>query len=170
MAVSFDPSQPDQVEAGLIEYLKMIDAAHGEHQRRPLPWVSRVLQHGRLWDAAPAEAHPPRGEQGQCYKNAYSAARTDRLIYCEGWAVPDNECPFPVLHAWLINAQGQALEVTWERPGIAYCGIPFQRLWHLQQSLEQRCYEVCEQINPLIPEDPREWLHPVADKGRQINA
>ena len=109
------------------------------------------------------------------YENSFKMARGDELIYCEGWAVPDTQTftGFPVLHAWVLNADGLVLETTWERPGLAYIGIPVNRYWHFPLAAKYRSPHLCEEINLEIPETTNPcppWVHPVIEKGRPIPA
>jgi hypothetical protein len=46
--------------------------------------------------------------------------RSEDFLYTEGWAVSD--LGIPVEHAWL-TCNGQAVEVTWKNPGLAYYGV-----------------------------------------------
>ena len=87
---------------------------------------------------------------------------------CEGWAVPDN-IPLPIWHAWCINLEGEVLELTWEKPGISYIGIPFQDDWLVETFLNYREYGIGgEACANGFPEDTSEWVHPIQSKGQTI--
>lgn len=76
----------------------------------------------------PAVLSVKRGRMKECYRNATMAAlRQTRLIYCEGYAMPDL-VPIPMEHAWLYDPEaGRVVETTWEQPGLDYYGIAFTR-------------------------------------------
>lgn len=86
----------------------------------PLPPVLKDF----LWMAVPRA----------CFANclAYTLAGPGNLVYCEGYAIVDNQ-PVEHHHAWLADEQtGECYDVTWlgekngPRPGAAYYGIPFR--------------------------------------------
>lgn len=55
-------------------------------------------------------------EPQQCYKNAVLLSQESspaNLMYCEGWGFKPSL--IPLSHAWVCNAQGQALDVTWQK-------------------------------------------------------
>lgn len=62
-----------------------------------------------------------RGEPKQCFYNASIRAMRHGLRYVEGYATSI----IPVHHAWVLDASGKVLEVTWDKPGSAYFGIEF---------------------------------------------
>jgi purine-nucleoside phosphorylase len=35
----------------------------------------------------------------------------------------------PIAHAWLLNSEGEAIDPTWEVPGVAYLGVPLSTKW-----------------------------------------
>lgn len=58
----------------------------------------------------------PCGRMKECYSNAQTLAIHDpSLKYAEGWAVR-MPVPFPVLHAWCVDANGSAVDPTWCAP------------------------------------------------------
>lgn len=68
------------------------------------------------------------GEYGECFDNARVQVREDetRWIYCEGFAICDQQ-PDPVQHAWIFDAlEGQAIEITWppDSTGLIAVGVP----------------------------------------------
>lgn len=158
------------LEQQLIDFLHQSDCLYGHHQG--IPWVRRVLTYGRIFEAAPAEVQPKRGEPNLCYRNAFCASKAEGPVYCEGWAVPSLGylTGLPVLHAWLLDAEGKVLETTWERVGLVYIGIPVNYVWHLSQAVKFRAAALCEEVNARLPQDLTRphWLHPIVDRGRPL--
>jgi len=158
------------LEQQLIDFLHQSDCLYGP--RQGVPWVRRVLTYGRIFEAAPAGLQPERGEPNQCYRNAFRASRVEGPVYCEGWAMPNLECltSLPVLHAWLLDAEGRVLETTWERVGLVYIGLPVGYAWHFSQAVKFRTATLCEEVNASLPKDLTRphWLHPIVNRGRPL--
>ncbi len=102
------------------------------------------------------------GTPEQCHTNAVNLALDDdSLIYCEGYAL-FQETSFPVIHAWVTDGHGNAIDNTWPQPGVAYAGVPFKSLFVNMTALKNhaivslldvtritiRC-EVTWEINPM---------------------
>ena len=65
-----------------------------------------------------------RGIIKECFRNALLLANSEpNLIYCEGYACG---AVIPVYHAWCCDGKGKVLEVTWDKPGSEYIGVPIQ--------------------------------------------
>jgi hypothetical protein len=95
-----------------------------------------VLKQGKIM---PAKQLPKTLKQGlakYCYSNCQQLAfENSSLTYVEGYALhPD--VGFPFAHAWLLDADGCAIDPTWETPG-CYFGIPLSMVW-VQSFLEER--------------------------------
>lgn len=83
-----------------------------------------VIEHG--WWYAPKPTVTTKGEPSQCFTNAFLLAmKHPEMSYVEGYAIATADGT-RTAHAWLTDRQGQAIEVTWDRPGAAYGGIPFK--------------------------------------------
>lgn len=99
-----------------------------------------VLKHGRAYKPLPKlpmEFRVHRGIIKECFRNASMAALQDRcLTYVEGYA----SSIIPVAHAWCVTARGQAVELTWDKPGDEYYGVPFQTEFLRKQLLENKYY------------------------------
>lgn len=87
-----------------------------------------------------AATKPPKLKQGlpkSCYYNAQKIAFAGRgLTYVEGYAL-SADIPMAIAHGWLTNSKGEAIDPTWEPPGVAYLGIPFSAAW-VKASLKAR--------------------------------
>lgn len=61
-------------------------------------------------------------EEKACFENALATATLHKEYrYAEGYAAG----LMPVLHAWLVDPDGNAVDPTWREPGTAYMGIIF---------------------------------------------
>jgi hypothetical protein len=60
-----------------------------------------------------------------CYRNALKVALDGDYAYAEGlaWA---SEAWGPIHHAWVVDADGHAIDPTWREPGIRYYGVAFE--------------------------------------------
>ena len=131
-----------------------------------------VLKHGRLWRTTPLlqrEFRFHRGEMKQCYRNAAMAAMSDnRLTYVEGYA--DSIIPIP--HAWCVTARGLVVELTWEKPGAEYYGVPFKTKFLREELLRNKVYGLidawqsnCPLLRGMYPK--REWLKPIKSNNKR---
>lgn len=83
-----------------------------------------VLDYGWWYKAAKLPKGIAMGTPKECHKNAADLALADdSLIYCEGYALFKSQA---VLHAWVTDRRGRAIDNTWTEPGVAYAGVPFQ--------------------------------------------
>ncbi len=83
-----------------------------------------VLAHGRLFDRLTAE-QPPRMARNACHQNSAVFSRRPGMIYVEGFALVAVPSLVAFEHAWCVDTDGRIHEVTWETPGLAYFGVPF---------------------------------------------
>lgn len=85
-----------------------------------------VLDHGREF----ATTAPRRRfiswvrRANACFTNCLQLAIIERLVYVEGFAVLP-AAGFEFHHAWCLDEAGRVLDPTWEAPGSAYFGVPF---------------------------------------------
>jgi len=80
-------------------------------------------QHGTFFEP---RVKPRKIEQGVprcCYGNSIMMAIKCDWTYVEGVAM--NHLGVPIHHAWNLLPDGSIMDITWERPGLAYCGVPF---------------------------------------------
>jgi hypothetical protein len=118
-------TEPATAEAELVDHLRRDATWRGE---RP-GWVhgsvaALLLTRGRLCTPAPwPDGGTPPGEPGKCYIEAVSwaAASEGELAYVEGFGW---DLAWPVEHAWCAGVDGNARDLTWPRPGLAYLGLP----------------------------------------------
>jgi hypothetical protein len=79
-----------------------------------------------------AATKPPKLKRGlpkSCYYNAQKIAFGGRgLTYVEGYAL-SADIPMAIAHGWLLNERGEAIDPTWDEPGVAYLGIPLKTVW-----------------------------------------
>jgi hypothetical protein len=82
-----------------------------------------ILEHGQAYELdREASAQQPNGKLKECFRNAALAAYDhDDLTYVEGFA-HRKDGVLVAHHAWVINEDGKALEVTW-RDGGDECGF-----------------------------------------------
>ncbi len=82
-----------------------------------------ALQHGRWYEPLPRPAGFRRGAPKCCYGNSIVLGAQQGFAYVEGYALI--HCGgLVVQHAW-NDRDGQALDVTWPTPGLAYLGVEF---------------------------------------------
>lgn len=116
----------------LEDHLRGMDMLHAGRGRPSIEGF--VLAHGRRWEGAPRPAGVPLGEPKQCFANAQQLAvgtryaEAEGLVYVEGYAVSRRlNTFFPVLHGWLMDRHGRAIDVTWDdAPDALYLGVPLR--------------------------------------------
>jgi hypothetical protein len=118
-----------------------------------------VLDTGRLF--GPVLDLPDgveRGPMKNCYENALTAAANHEgdengnptLFYTEGYAA-STRVGFPVMHAWLTDAEGNVYDPTWTEGG-EYFGIAFDNSWAIEASIALGYYGLL--ANDWLSEDP----------------
>ena len=101
---------------GLVEWRKSMSKPNG--------WKYSCVEDFVLTNGRPMELGPwkkefgKRGRMKMCYKNAYSLADRQGLIYCEGIAFSI----IPTIHAWCLCDEGKVIDPTW-RDGKDYFGV-----------------------------------------------
>jgi hypothetical protein len=87
-----------------------------------------LLQHGVWYEPVPFPASVQMGAPKSCYGNALLLAIQRGYRYVEGYASANIEqMPFPVHHAWSLDAEGNLIDNTWGNTGLAYLGVEFSR-------------------------------------------
>lgn len=88
-----------------------------------------ILDYGRVMPAKPLPKSIKRGLPKSCYFNCQKVLEKHKdLTYVEGYALPSSNI-VPLIHAWLLDDKGEAIDPTWETPGLAYLGIPLSTEW-----------------------------------------
>lgn len=108
-----------------------------------------LLSYGRPF--RPVEHLPTglhKGPSGQCFKNCTRALMpfvgtpNPPFLYAEGYAL-DAELGIPYQHAWLVNAAGRAIDLTWqETDGAVYYGVTFKLPFVLEAMRSTEVYGV----------------------------
>ncbi|MHB1035000.1 MAG: hypothetical protein ACYC35_15300 [Pirellulales bacterium] len=138
------------------------EAAKKAQKRSPMEFV---LQHGWWYEPCEVPAESDRGTIQGCHKNAQLLANDhDSLTYCEGYALA-NSGSLIVVHAWVTDGTGRAIDITWDEPGVAYAGVPFKtpfiRLTCLKNKAHISLLDDWMNAFPLLNglgEKPNEWL------------
>lgn len=85
-----------------------------------------LLQHGVWYEPQPLPKRIRRGVPRGCFANAMILSKTRGYSYVEGYAVPAlDDVQFPVHHAWNLDKDGNLIDNTWEKTGLAYFGVEF---------------------------------------------
>lgn len=88
-----------------------------------------LLDCGTVMQAQSMPKDIKRGLPRSCYYNSQKLAfKQNNFTYVEGYAVAEG-VSIPLVHAWLMTPDGYAIDPTWDTPGIAYLGIPFDTGW-----------------------------------------
>lgn len=127
----------------LCEKLVRLTASCREGSQHPEGWLypsveAFLLAHGRLWTppVGPYVGRP--GKKNECFNNALNRlVGDDDMTYCEGYA----RGVIPVLHAWLVDSDGQVIDPTWTgtcgrpSPGVEYYGVAFERTYVMETAI-----------------------------------
>ena len=121
-----------------------------------------VLEHGREWTPTQLQEKTPikRGVPKQCFANSQAIlvkllkkGITDDYTYVEGYASSgDLGFLLPVHHAWLVDREGQVIDVTWNKPETSvYFGVPFRSDYVFE------LIERTSRYHSLIDHFPSKW-------------
>ncbi len=85
---------------------------------------------------------------GQCYKNCtrammqFFAHDAPPYFYAEGFAL-DAELGIPFEHAWLVDVNGKAIDLTWrDTANAVYFGVTFKQAFLLEAMRRTEVYGV----------------------------
>ena len=149
----------------LIEFLRNSEPTAAAKAILKRTFQQFVLDYGWWYEPAELPDGIRDGDDQECYKNAVDLAIDGTsLIYCEGFAT-FRENSMPVLHAWVTDGHGRAIDNTWSPPGVAYAGVPFQTLFVTTTTLANRAtYSLLDDWQNGYPlrddlgDRPDEWL------------
>lgn len=77
------------------------------------PLDTYLLEKGRLYPWHPLPAKIRQMEAKACWGNAYRLARDTGWDYVCGYACADADLPIPIMHAWVVDADGYVVDPTW---------------------------------------------------------
>ena len=101
-----------------------------------------VLEHGiEYTEVRHAE---DLGTPKECYSNAArSLINGVDVTYVEGYIISE-DLPIPILHAWLVDAEGVVIETTLARDldKTHYFGVPFKRDFVLETMMAEKVYGI----------------------------
>lgn len=111
-----------------------------------------ILDYGWWYEPAELPHDMAVGTMGRCLVNAAQLMLDDSsLVYCEGFAQFSDQS-VPVVHAWVTDGRGRAIDNTWPRPGAAYAGVPFKSSFVSMTSLKNRA--IVSVIDDFLNGDP----------------
>lgn len=147
------PAKPSQANTadkrdvipGILRFLAQQDGCFG--------YASALLKYGRHFK--PVEQLPEElslGPMGECYANCARAlspflAYDDKpYYYAEGYAL-DSELGIPYDHAWLVDMDGNAIDLTWrETTNAVYFGVTFKDTFVYDAMRETRLFGILVNI------------------------
>jgi hypothetical protein len=130
----------------IIGYLKAVhrvyESAAGNVQPVMMSSESLVLRYGRSFSQrVPTRV---RGRRGKCFQTCYDwIVQDSSLTYCEGYAICKG-LVLPVLHAWLVSAQGEVHDPSWTDKTTAYFGLELTRDFVLTTVGQTKSYGIIE--------------------------
>ena len=152
-------------QAILLNYLRSSKATPAAKALLKRTSQEFVLEHGWWYEPVELPKQIATGIPEQCHTNAVNLALVDdSLIYCEGYALFKNGS-FPVIHAWVTDGNGNAIDNTWSQRGVAYAGVPFKTSFVNSTALKNRAivsllddYQNNYPLRGDSGDQPDEWL------------
>ena len=156
---------PDQET--LLEFLRTSQPTPAAKALLKRTMQQFVLDYGWWYEPVALPKHIPLGTPQECHKNAIDLAMDgDSLVYCEGFALSKGSS-LPIIHAWVTDGNGNAIDNTWPQPGVAYAGVPFRASYVTLTALKNDAIGslLDDYLNnyPLrgdLGDRPDEWLEP----------
>lgn len=155
----------ESAQAILLNYLRSSPATPAAKALLNRTSQEFVLEHG--WWYKPVELPKPIaiGIPAQCHTNAVDLnLDNDSLIYGEGYAL-FKATSFPVIHAWVTDGNGNAIDNTWSQRGVAYAGVPFKSSFVNSTALKNRAivsllddYQNNYPLRGDLADKPDEWF------------
>ncbi|HDZ36949.1 MAG TPA: hypothetical protein ENH62_01455 [Marinobacter sp.] len=149
----------------------LLDVLLAGNPRRAPSWTRTryefIVEYGWWYEPAPRPKGIRLGRKRQCFKNAFNLALDNAsLTYCEGF-VRDPSGSLLILHAWVTDGHGRAIDNTLREPPSAYAGVPFRTDFLNDYHLRNRAV-IClldDHLHdwPMLGElgdRPEEWLEP----------
>ncbi len=136
-AGSEEPSGIRAYLGAIAEGYYHLDVLPARAELRYRTYEELVLAEGRLWTPEKIRLDK-QGPVRECYSNAIHAAVRNDWGYVEGFAAS----VFPVMHAWCVDYDGMAVEVTWDQPGTEYMGIEMNPTDALARMIRNKVYGV----------------------------
>lgn len=159
------PTVAESARTILLNFLRSIEATPAAKTLLKRTCQEFVLEHGWWYEPVELPKIIALGTPEQCHTNAVNLALDDdSLIYCEGYALV-KERSLPVIHAWVTDGNGNAIDNTWPQPGVAYAGVPFKSLFVNTTALKNRAivsllddYQNNYPLRGALGDRPEEWL------------
>ena len=149
----------------LLNYLRSVQATPAAKLLLKRTSQQFVLDYGWWYEPVQLPEQIAIGTPEQCHTNAVNLAiNDDSLIYCEGYAL-FKDGSLPVIHAWVTDGNGNAIDNTWPQPGVAYAGVPFKSSFVTMTALKNRAvisllddYQNEYPLRGDLGDQPDEWL------------
>jgi len=149
----------------LLNYLRNIKATPAAKLLLKRTCQQFVLDYGWWYEPIKPPKQIVLGTPKQCLKNAVNLTLDDdSLIYCEGYALFKSG-GLPVIHAWVTDGHGNAIDNTWPEPGVAYAGVPFKSSFVNMTALKNRAvisllddYQNEYPLRGDLGDQPNQWL------------
>lgn len=110
-----------------------------------------VHKNGRIYTYHSLPKGIRKGQMGKCFMNAYHLAESDnRFTYVEGFALIPN-VGVPILHAWCVDADDNAFDVTWKDGSTEYFGVPFDLSYVRKIIFSKETYGVIDNWKQRFP-------------------
>ena len=131
-----------------------------------------VLKQGKFFTPETRPADVKLGAKKECFSNAARLAlERSNLTYVEGYAMINDRLPLPIAHAWCVDKKGRVVDNTWEKPGLAYFGVPFKKSYLAKKLSETGVYGILSgsvgSSDFLKDGVPSDWI---ADIKKQKNS
>lgn len=131
-----------------------------------------VLKQGKFFTPETRPADVKLGAKKECFSNAARLAlERSNLTYVEGYAMINDGLPLPIAHAWCVDKKGRVVDNTWEKPGVAYFGVPFKTSYLAKKLSETGVYGILSgsvgSSDFLKDGVPSDWI---ADIKKQKNS
>ena len=150
------------IDIALLQHLEGTAAHYRGNTKWPVAAALEelLLAYGQFFRPITLPTKYQRGKKKMCFFNGQILAlEQPGLCYVEGVAL-EPKYRHPIHHGWCITPDGRAVDPTWGKPGLAYCGVPFKatflREW-FTENLKKK--EACAFLDlPLFSLPVEVWL------------